>query len=74
MEIEYCTEAEAEIDYCMEAEIELMYSCCGDRQRGGVDLEVGDNRVGVDMEVDDIRCGVDLDSSESVALAPSLET
>ena len=68
-----------------EAEIELMYSCCGDRQRGGVDLEVGDNRVGVDLEVgdnrfgvdlevDDIRCGVDLDSLESVALAPSLET
>ena len=62
-----------------------MYSCCGDCQRGGVDLEVGDNRVGVDLkvgdnrvgvdlEVDDIRCGVDLDSLESVALAPSLET
>ena len=62
-----------------------MYSCYGDRQRGGVDLEVGDNRVGVDLEVgdnrvgvdlevDDIPCGVDLDSLESVALAPSLET
>ena len=51
-----------------------MYSCCNDRQRGRVDLEVGDNRVGVDLEVDDIRCGVDLDSLESVALAPSLET
>ena len=67
-----------------EAEIELMYSCCGDRQRGGVDLEVGDNRVGVDLEVGDNRVGVDLevddhrgrvdDSSESVDLAPSLET
>ena len=69
---EYCAEADLEVDGHGWRPLDLEV----DEEGSGLDLEVDEQGSGLDLEaVDDHRVGgVDLDSSESVALAPSLET